>query len=105
MDIYRITFNDVLLNPAVYKTSVIDDVSAQAIMDGEITIYNDESDLIGDFRPNKNNGVFTITLDPGIYSADIAMPGYPIKNISWEVSEFDYKEEEIAKTIKISKLQ
>ena len=105
LDIYRITFNDVLLNPAVYKTSVIDDVSAQAIMDGEITIYNDESDLIGDFRPNKNNGVFTITLDPGIYSADIAMPGYPIKNISWEVSEFDYKEEEIAKTIKISKLQ
>ena len=70
-------------------------------MTGQITVFNDQYDRIGVFKPNKNNGVFTITLDPGTYSVDIEMVGYPIKNISWTVSEFDYKEELIKKTIKI----
>jgi hypothetical protein len=105
LDIYRVTFNDVLLNPALYQTTILDELTAEKIMDGRITIFNDQSDRIGVFKPNKNNGVFTITLDPGIYSVDIEMPGYPLKNISWTVSEFDYKEELIKKSFKISKLQ
>ncbi len=101
LDIYRITFNDVLLNPALFQTTIVDELSSKKIMTGQITVFNDQYDRIGVFKPNKNNGVFTITLDPGTYSVDIEMVGYPIKNISWTVSEFDYKEELIKKTIKI----
>ena len=105
LDIYRVTFNDVLLNPALYQTTILDELTSEKIMNGQITVFNDQSDRIGVFKPNKNNGVFTITLDPGTYSVDIEMPGYPLKNITWNVSEFDYKEELIKKSIKISKLQ
>jgi hypothetical protein len=103
LDIYRITFNDVLLNPALFITSFADEVSGEVLKDGFVTIFNDQDDIIGDFKPNKNNGTFTITLDPGVYSIEVEVPGYPLKNIKWKVSEFDYQEGVIMKTVKIGK--
>jgi hypothetical protein len=105
LDIYRITFNDVLLNPALFITTVKDDTGTFAIKDGILTVFNEEDDIIGDFKPNKNNGKFTITLDPGTYLLEFEMPGYPLKTVTWKVTEFDYQQGLIMKTIKVSKEQ
>ena len=103
LDIYRVTFNDVLLNPALFITSIQDEISGMPLKDGVLTVFNDNDDIIGDFRPNKNSGVFTITLDPGEYNLEFELPGYPIKTVKWKVSEFDYKEGLIMKTVKLNK--
>ncbi|MBL4704479.1 MAG: PD40 domain-containing protein [Flavobacteriales bacterium] len=105
LDIYRITFNDVLLNPALFITTISDEISGESLKDGIITVFNDQDDIIADFRPNKNSGVFTITLDPGTYSMEFELPGYPLKVVKWKVSEFDYQQGVIMKTVKISKLE
>lgn len=105
LDIYRVTFNDVLLNPALFLTQVQDETSGAAVKDAVLTVFNDNDDIIGDFRPNKNSGMFTITLDPGAYTLEFEVPEYPIKTVKWTVSEFDYKEGMIMKNVKVSKEQ
>ncbi len=105
LDIYRVTFNDVYLNPALFLTTLADETSKAPIKEGVLSVFNEEGDMIGDFRPNKNSGMFTVTLDPGTYSLEFEMAGYPLKTVEWTVSEFDYQQGMIMKNLSVSKEQ
>lgn len=89
LDIYRVTFHKVELNPATFRISLTDGAE---ILKGEslIVVYDMEGDVTGEFRPNRS-GVFTVMLPPGEYMLEVEFPGKSLKEEKLKVTEFHYK--------------
>jgi tetratricopeptide (TPR) repeat protein len=88
LDVYRITFNKVEVNPATFRISLTD--GNELLKEGQIIATSKSGELVGEFKPNKS-GVFTIMLPPGEYILEIEVPGKPLKEEKLKVSEFHYK--------------
>ena len=102
-DIYRLTFPDHEIKPALYRIEVLDIVTANKISSVEIEIMNDKNVVIGKYKPNENSGIFTLILDPGHYQIKIKATNYSSLNKKLNVSEFSADKEIIKLTYKLPK--
>jgi tetratricopeptide (TPR) repeat protein len=91
LDIYRVNFKEVNLNPALYIVSLKDAIKTENVENVTIYVYNESDENIGEFKSIGVNNII-MTLKPGKYSLEIEATGYTAKVIELKVSEFDYKE-------------
>lgn len=103
LDIYRITFEDVIIKPTLYLVNVSDQTSNETIKGAKIYIFDQYDNEVGNYEANPNNNEFTIILNPGKYSFEIEAPGYELVVRDFVVSEFDADNGINKKTFKISK--
>ena len=98
-DIYRINYKDVILKPVIFLMSVKEDSTLKSIDSVEIEINSTQSNVIyGKYLPNKNNGLFTVAIDPGKYQLKISSPTHQTVLKKFNVSNFDYDKEIIRQT-------
>jgi len=102
LDIYRITFEEVELNPALFVVSVQEETLTNNVDGAVIFVYDSDDNQVGEFKANDANDIF-MTLDPGIYSLEVEAPGYELEIKELKVSEFDYQQGMIKLKIPLSK--
>ncbi|WP_258542742.1 tetratricopeptide repeat protein [Parvicella tangerina] len=101
-DIYRVAINKERLNPAIYLVDLRDKVSNEKLSESVIYVFNENDEMIGEFIQNEDKPI-AVTLDPGEYSLEIETPGYELKVMKIEVSEFDTTSGIINKVYKLEK--
>ena len=102
-DIYRLTFPEHDIKPALYRIEVIDEENSSKIDSVEIEILNEKDLVVGKYKPNENNGIFSIILDPGYYHIKIKAPNYITLQKKLNVSEFAADKEMTKLTYKLPK--
>lgn len=102
-DIYRVTFNEVVIKPTLYIVDIKDATSTETVKNGHIYIYDQYDNEVGNYAANPNSNEFTIILNPGKYSFEIEAPGYEAVTKDFVVSEFDADNGMNKKTFKIAK--
>ena len=102
LDIYRITFEEVEVRPALFVISLHDSITNEKISDGLISIFMDDEDEPRSYLPNKNSQEFSIILYPGKYELEIEVDGHDLFIYPIVVSEFDADQGMIKKEIKIT---
>jgi len=103
LDIWRVTFEDVEVKPALYIFKAIDAVDSKTIEGGTIIIFNSDDEEVGTYRPNKNTHEYTVILEPGKYSVETEKAGYELGVQTVTVSEFDHLQGMIKKNLKLTK--
>ncbi len=103
LDIYRITFEEVVIRPALYIFDVKDAISTEKLKDAFITIWDVNDEEIGNYKPNPNTQEFTVILSPGKYSVEVEANGYELQAFDLVVSEFAADNGINKKSYKISK--
>ena len=79
--------------------SVKEDSTLKSIDSVEIEINSTQTNVIyGKYLPNKNNGLFTVAIDPGKYQLKISSPTHQTVLKKFNVSNFDYDKEIIRQT-------
>ena len=102
-DIYRLTFPEHQIKPALYRIQVLNEETSLKIDSVEIQILNDNNIIIGKYKPNENTGIFSVILDPGHYQIKIKAPNYIPLYKKLNVSEFAADKELIKLTYKLPK--
>lgn len=75
LDIYRVNFNDIESKYTVIRGEIIckSDKKPQNIF---ITVYDENGDVYGDYKPNMESMKYVIILPAGNYSMEVESPGY-----------------------------
>lgn len=70
LDIYRLTFQQVEVKPALLKIKVQTIINSEKVFvqADSFTIYDMQESLIGDYRPNTETNEYTVNLSPGVYN-------------------------------------
>ncbi len=102
LDIYRVTINKKSLNPAIYLVDLRDGTSDAKLAESVIYVFDEYDEMIGEFIQSEDRPI-AVTLDPGSYSLEIETPGYELKVIDINVSEFDTTAGIINKVFKLDK--
>jgi hypothetical protein len=100
-DIYRITFEDVEVTPALIKLSIVDETSKSVTSDYTITVYDHNDETVGEYKSNQGKTI-PIILAPGKYTIEIESANYSLKQEPLKVSEFDHLKDN-TKTIVLTK--
>lgn len=103
LDIYRITFEEVEVRPALFIISLHDAISNEKLTGGIITIFMEDEDEPRTYLANKNSQEFSLILNPGKYELEIEADGIELTIQELVVSEFDADLGMIKKEIKITK--
>lgn len=104
LDIYRITYSDVEASPAIYSIKLPSGDNEQPfITEATIMIQAENGDAVGEYRPNRKTGKFTIALMPGSYNVQVRAEGYKIKTEKIKVTEFSVRAGIIDKQIMLEK--
>ena len=104
LDIYRITYEDVLVSPAIFKYSCVDS-SGNPIEADMFSVIDSNGDIVGDYSPNPNNNLYTLILAPGTYDIEIdaTAAGYEFHSERLVVTEFLNRKGRIEKRITLTK--
>jgi hypothetical protein len=102
-DIYRVTYEEVEINPAIYKVSFLDLTTNTPIMDEFlVTIYDAEDNIVGEYTSNEGK-TLPIIFNPGIYYIEVECEGYALKREVIKVTEFDYLKDSNTKSVFLTK--
>ncbi len=99
LDIYRVTYNEVEINPALFKISIQDAVTSKNIEKTKIYVFDADDEIAGEYT-SKDGANIIMTLNPGKYSLEIEAEGYKLLIQNIKVSEFDYQKGMISKVFK-----
>jgi hypothetical protein len=92
LDIYRVTFSDVEVVPAIYHVILPSrDTANPYITDAVIVVQTEFGEAVGEYRPNQKTGKFTIALFPGVYNLEIKARGFANKSEKIKVTEFSVR--------------
>jgi len=102
LDIYRVTFNSVEVNPAFFYYTITSEVgeNQESNSDVELVIFKDD-EIFGEYRPNPKTGKFTVLLDPGNYTIEVLKDGYTPYSEDIDVSEFQNRKGMVEKSVKL----
>jgi tetratricopeptide (TPR) repeat protein len=104
LDIYRITYNDVEVKPAMFTIQIPSGDSINPfVTDAMLVLYDSNDELYGEYAPNINNGEYTIIIEPGKYAMEIEVDGYDLYTQELKVNEFHAKMGVIRKMVPLSK--
>jgi len=103
LDLYRATFEDVEYIQTLFQVAIPVPGTQDKIKDALITITNEAGDVVGDYRANQNNGLFTIILGPGTFTLTVEADGYKEYSEKIKVNEFTYRMGKIDKIITLVK--
>lgn len=104
LDIYRISFTEVEITPAIFNIKLPSgDPEKPFLLDGNIVVFDQSGEPIGEYKPNGNSGKFTIVLQPGVYDVEIEVPGYKLGKTQLKVNEFTMRMGVIDQEIKLEK--
>ena len=104
LDIYRITFSEVEITPAIFNLKLqTGDAAAPYVTDAIITVFNKNGEPVGEYRPNSNSGKFTIALLPGEYEITSEISGYKPFKAKLKVNEFTMRMGVIDQEFKLEK--
>jgi hypothetical protein len=100
-DIYRVTFEEVEVNPALFKLLIVDESNSPVITDYFITVFNSMDEIVGEYKSNEGK-MIPLVLPPGKYCIEIESDDFSLKQEAFKVSEFDYLKDN-SKTIVLTK--
>jgi len=102
-DIYRVTFDEVEVNPAVYNISILDQTTTKPVTSSfTVTIYDANDNKVGKYQHNYGKPL-QIVFNPGIYSIEIESDDYTLIKEVIKVFESDYLKETNTKNIFLTK--
>ncbi len=101
-DIYRITFNERNVNPALFGVDVVDAITGTNVQECLIYVYDESDELVGEYKSIEGKTVF-IALMPGKYLIEIEADGYQFSEQKVKVSEFDASKGMTNLTYKLNK--
>lgn len=102
LDIYRINFNTVEPKYTVIRGGVYAENNAQ-LEKVNITIFDEEGEIYGDYRPNPKTMKYVIILPAGNYTMEVESPGYEIIEQQVYVKDKASYKPEIARDIHLKK--
>jgi hypothetical protein len=99
-DIYKITFNDVSIIPAVFTVHLMtgDSINPHA-KQGTIYLFDSNGDEAGIFAPNPNSGKIIMAMMPGMYSMEVEVDGFAFKIEDFFVTDFHLRCGIVAKEV------
>ena len=101
-DIYRITFNQREIVPAMYSVSIEDNISGKTILESLVLVYNDKDDLVGEYKSSEGRKIF-MALPPGEYLIEIEASGYEFSEQKLKVTLQDVEKGLINISYKLAK--
>lgn len=102
-DIYRVTFEEVEINPAVFKVSILDQTTVKPVTSSYVvTIYDANDNRLGEYQSNDGKPL-PIVFNPGIYYIEIESDDYTLKREVIKVLESDYLSDTNTKNIFLTK--
>lgn len=103
-DIYKLTYNSVDVNPAIFKLTLNTGDSINPIAkEGVVYMYNMDGDEVGVYAPNPNSGNIIIALMPGAYSMEIEVDGFAMVTEDFFIADFHLRSGEIKKEIQLER--
>jgi hypothetical protein len=101
LDIYRLTFDDVEVRPALFKFKVkTTDTENPFVQADFFTIYDKDENIVGDYLPNPETMEYTVILKPGEYRLEVEYTGVLVTE-AVVVNEFMNRLGEIVKFVNI----
>lgn len=77
LDIYRVNFNDIESKYTVIRGEIINK-SENKPQNIFITVYDENGDVYGDYKPNMESMKYVIILPAGNYTMEVESPGYKL---------------------------
>lgn len=103
LDIYRVTFNERVTDPAIFRVSVNSEDTTKTAPTPEINIKNEYDELIGRYLPSKYTDKYIFALYPGRYYVYIDAQGYSPYNEMMIVNDYHTRQQRNIKEITLDK--
>ncbi len=107
LDIYRITYDDVEVTPALFAIKIATGNPDSPFMEAERFTITDATtnEIIGEYSPNPNNMTYTVIIQPGEYTIEIipSSEDYQLYSAPFKVHEFMNQMGKVDKIINLKK--